>query len=606
MRTFLEHSCGLHVVRHRATNTSLNPAISQPPTTLGLMGPVRIAYFSMEIGIDPRMPTYAGGLGVLAGDTIRSAADLRLPMVAVTLLHRRGYFRQIIVPPGEQREEPIAWDVPAFLTELPPRVGLTLEGRRVLVRAWARYVRGIDEASRGTDPGLPVIFLDTDLPENDPRDREITHYLYGGDQRYRLRQEAVLGVAGVRMLRILGHQSISRFHMNEGHSALLAAELLREEMIRRGVDFIDDAAVQAVRGMCVFTTHTPIPAGHDQFPADLVREVLGTHEALERTGLFERNRTLNMTWAALNLSRYINGVAKRHGEISRGMFPQHRVDSITNGIHPGMWVSPPFAALYDRLIPGWRQDNPSLRYAFQMPTEDVWHAHALAKQAMIQMVAERTGVHLDPTVMTIGFARRMTGYKRPDLLFADLERLAAIAARAGPLQCVFAGKAHPHDGPGKAQIRAIHDAAAALAGRVPIVFVPDYDMAVAQPITSGVDLWLNTPDAPQEASGTSGMKAAVNGVPSLSNLDGWWVEGCIEGVTGWSIDTCPVDPTSFEHRRQADAAAVYDRLEQTILPMFYGDRPRYMDVMRAAIAINGSFFNTQRMLQEYVLKAYYL
>jgi glycogen phosphorylase len=561
---------------------------------------VRVAYFSMEIGVDPRLPTYAGGLGVLAGDTVHSAADLRLPMVAVTLVHRRGYFEQRVGADGTQMESPIVWDPHELLTPLAPRVFITLEGRRVHIGAWVREVQGIGGHR------VPVIFLDTDLPENDPADREITHFLYGGDQRYRLRQEAVLGIGGVRLLRALGHHQIARFHMNEGHAALLAAELLREQMDQRQVDFIDDAAVQAVRSMCVFTTHTPVAAGHDQFPADMVHQVLGQHLAFERTGLFERHGTLNMTWAALNLSRYINGVAKRHGEVSRGMFPLHRVDSITNGVHLGRWVAPSIAELFDRYIPGWRQDNPSLRYAFLIPQSDIWHAHALARQALIELVAQRTGVHLDPTVATLGFARRMTGYKRPDLIFADMQRLVSVAERAGPFQCVFAGKAHPQDGHGKEQIRAIHQAAAALWPRVPIVFVPGYDIDVARVIASGVDVWLNTPDAPQEASGTSGMKAAANGVPSLSVLDGWWVEGCIEGVTGWAIDSRPANPEDAGQRRASDAAVVYDKLEQVILPMYYQQRERFIQVMTGAIAINGSFFNTQRMVQEYVLKAYYL
>lgn len=563
-------------------------------------GGARIAYFTMEIGISTEIPTYSGGLGVLAGDTVQSAADLKLPMVVVTLLHRRGYFRQEIGEGGAQIELPVEWSPEQMLRELPPRTGLTIEGRHVLVRAFMHEMRGI------TGHIVPVLFLDTDLPENDPQDREITQWLYGGDERYRLKQEAVLGVGGVRMLRMLGLPTIARYHLNEGHAALLAAELLREEMNQRGVEFVDDAAVQAVRSMCVFTTHTPVPAGHDQFPREMVYSVLGRHPALERSGLFERQGTLNMTWAALNLSRFINGVAKRHGEVSREMYPHHTVDSITNGVHLGRWVSPPFAELFDRYIPGWRLDNPSLRYALLIPPGDIWHAHMAAKLSMIEMVGQRTGNWLDPAAIVVGFARRMTGYKRADLLFSDLSRLARIADVAGPLQCVFSGKAHPRDGMGKEHIRAIHRAAEALRGRINIVFVPGYDIDVARSIVSGVDVWLNTPEAPQEASGTSGMKAAANGVPSLSVLDGWWIEGCIEGVTGWAIDSFPEDPSDAGHRREADAAVVYDKLENVILPMYYGNRERFIDVMRAAIAVNGSFFNTQRMLGEYVLKAYYL
>jgi glycogen phosphorylase len=313
-----------------------------------------------------------------------------------------------------------------------------------------------------------------------------------------------------------------------------------------------------------------------------------------------------MTWAALNLSRYINGVAKKHGEVSRGMFPTHTVDSITNGVHLGRWVAPPFVELFDRSIPGWRLDNPSFRYAFNIPGQEIWRAHTLAKADLLELVRARTGASLDPDVFTLGFARRMTGYKRPDLLFADLERLREISRRVGRIQCIFAGKAHPHDGHGKALIRAIFSAAGILGDDLPVVFIPDYDIDVARVLVAGVDLWLNTPEAPQEASGTSGMKAAANGVPSLSVLDGWWIEGCIEGVTGWAVDARPSDPTSAESRLLADADVVYRKLQEIILPMFYHDRERYIAIMRGAIAINGSFFNTQRMVQEYVLKAYYL
>jgi glycogen phosphorylase len=544
-----------------------------------------IAYFSMEIGLDSRMPTYSGGLGVLAGDTIRAAADLRVPMLAVTLLHRKGYFTQRLKN-GWQSEEPAGWKVEDFLRELAPRVPVNLEGREVRLRAWEYDVKGSDGFI------VPVYFLDADLPENSPWDRKLTDYLYGGDAHYRLCQELVLGVGGVRLLRALGHQTVKRFHMNEGHASLLTLELLDEQARAAGRSSISAEDLDAVRALCVFTTHTPVAAGHDQFPMDLVQRVLGRREVYDMKDVFCCEGRLNLTYLALNLSRYVNGVAKRHGEVSRLMFARYPIDSITNGIHAATWVSGAMRALLDRHVPDWRQDNFSLRNALSIPKPEIWDAHLAAKKELLRRVREQARVELDPEAFTIGFGRRATAYKRADLLLSDPERLKGIAARAGALQVLYAGKAHPQDQGGKEIIRRIVQAAGSLDGRVRVVYLEDYDMELARLMTSGVDLWLNTPQPPLEASGTSGMKAAVNGVPSLSVRDGWWLEGHIEGVTGWDI----ADGDS--------ARSLYDKLEGVILPLFYKDRDRYLDVMRHAMALNGSFFSTQRMLQQYVVRAY--
>jgi starch phosphorylase len=559
-----------------------------------------VAYFSMEMGIEPDMPTYSGGLGMLAGDTIRSAADLRVPLVAVTMSSRRGYFYQSLDAAGQQSESPVAWPIEDFATPLPERVTVTLEGRPVVVRAWRHDVRG-----GGRPAGnVHVLLLDTDLPENDAAAREITHFLYGGDQRYRLLQEAVLGIGGLRLLRALGFGRIAKYHMNEGHAALLAAELLREELARRGWSVVSEEAVMAVRRRCVFTTHTPVPAGHDAFPRELVHQVLGVHEHLERSGLFTHADQLNMTYAALNLSEYVNGVAKRHGEVSRRMFVDRAIDSITNGVHPATWTSRPFQELYDRHIPDWRIDTPELRSALAIPSQEVRDSHVLAKRTLINAVNRASNAGFEPHVPTLGFARRMTAYKRPDLLFSDLDRLRAIAQRAGPMQVVFAGKAHPRDTRGKELIHEIHSAIGSLRADsgVRAVYLPNYEMEVGRLMTSGVDVWLNTPEPPLEASGTSGMKAAMNGVPSLSVLDGWWVEGCIEGITGWAIGA-PLSAESGD-RRAADADSLYDKLERVVLPLVRDERA-FAEVMKHVIAINASFFNTQRMMQQYVLKAYF-
>jgi len=558
-----------------------------------------VAYFSMEIGLDPAMPTYSGGLGVLAGDTLRSAADLRVPMVAVTLVHRLGYFRQGIDAHGWQREEPEPWIIEDFFKEMKPRASMAIEGRFVHVRAWKYEVLGFSGFA------VPVFFLDTDLPENDPWDRALTHFLYGGDERYRLCQEAILGIGGVRMLRALGYRKIERFHMNEGHSSLLTWELLHEEARKAGRQSVVREDVEAVRDKCVFTTHTPVPAGHDQFPLDLANRVLeypATPPEIEAVSSYLG--LLNMTCLALNMSRYINGVAKKHGEVSSLMFAGYSIDTITNGVHAATWTSPPFQDLYDRHIPGWKADNFSLRAALALPREDVWRAHQQAKKSLLEEVKLQAGMDMEPDVMTIGFARRATAYKRGDLLFQDMERLRNISAEAGSFQVILGGKAHPQDRAGKEMIQRIFRAKEGLKENIKIAFLENYGLELGKKMTAGADLWLNTPLAPLEASGTSGMKAALNGVPSLSVLDGWWVEGHIEGVTGWSIGE-PGLGTEEAADRSRDAWSLYDKLERIVLPLFYRDRDRYVDVMRSCIAVNGSFFNTQRMVQEYVLKAYF-
>jgi len=556
------------------------------------MNQEKIAYFSMEIGVISDMPTYSGGLGVLAGDMIRAAADLRVPMVAVTLLHRKGYFYQRLDRNGRQTEEPVDWAVNDFLTELPQRASVTIEGRTVVVRPWKYEVVGRGGFS------VPVYFLDVDLSDNSPSDRTLTHFLYGGDQRYRLMQETVLGMGGVRMLRALGHEKIERYHMNEGHSSLLGLELLDEEAQRAG-RAPDKTDVQTVREKCVFTTHTPVAAGHDQFPMTLVNQVLGRSEVEEMKDVFCCDERLNMTFMALNLSHYINGVAKKHGEISRLMFAGYNIDAITNGVHAATWTADAFSDLYDRYIAGWRQDNCSLRYALSIPKREVWQAHVNAKKQLCHYVNQETNTGIDADVFTIGFARRAATYKRADLLFRDIARLQSIASERGGLQIIYAGKAHPQDEAGKEQIQRVFHARELLRDKIKIAYLTNYSMSIGKLMTAGVDIWLNTPEPPMEASGTSGMKAAVNGVPSLSVLDGWWIEGCIEGVTGWSIGA----PDGQTDRTQ-DAASLYEKLEQVVMPLYYDGRDAWLDIMRHAIALNGSFFNTHRMLQQYVVKAY--
>jgi len=554
----------------------------------------RIAYFSMEIALEPDIPTYSGGLGVLAGDTLRSAADLGTPVVAVTLCYRKGYFRQILDSTGNQFEQPQQWDPEHQLSEAGPRVSVEVEGRLVSVRAWKYIITGI------SGDAVPVFLLDTDLPENSEFDRSLTDSLYGGDQRYRLAQEIVLGLGGFLLLQKVYSGQIETYHMNEGHSALLSLGLLERRLEQSFAGRLKELDIHGVRNMCIFTTHTPVPAGHDQFPRSLVSQILGR----EQLGLLDEAEAwagdaLNMTYLALRFSGYVNGVAMRHGEVSRGMFPAYEISAITNGVHAITWTSPAFAEVFDSFIPGWRTDNNYLRYAISIPLPSIREAHAEAKTELFAEIGRAFGVQLDPKILTLGFARRASTYKRADLLFQDPERLRKIAREVGPLQLVYGGKAHPHDEGGKNLIRRVIGGASSLSDLIRTVYVENYDMRWGRLITSGVDLWLNTPMRPQEASGTSGMKAALNGVPSFSVVDGWWAEGHIEGVTGWSIGSSELaeDPS-------AEVAALYDKLERDIVPMFYGRPNRYLEIMRFAIALNGSFFNTQRMLLQYISNAY--
>jgi glycogen phosphorylase len=514
-------------------------------------------------------------------------------MIGVTLFHRKGYFFQRLDADGRQREEPVAWPVAQVLEPTEGACVVEVEGRPVTVQAWRYLLKG------AADSSVPVIFLDTDVPGNDAYDRALTDRLYGGDDRYRLCQEAILGIGGARMLKALGYRGIVRFHMNEGHSSLLALELFDEELERTPSDPI--GAIERTKGRCVFTTHTPVPAGHDQFPIELAHRVLGATQLNALQTLKCCEGELNTTRVALTLSHYVNGVSKRHSEVSHSMFPNYPVGSITNGVHSATWTAPSFAAIYDRYIPGWERDSFALRYAIKIPLDAVRAAHQVAKQRLVADMNERGNTGFHESVFTLGFARRATAYKRPDLLFHDVERLRRLAREHGGLQLVFAGKAHPRDDAGKNLIHSIVQVGRELGPDVRVAYLANYDLALAKALTAGVDVWLNTPRAPQEASGTSGMKAAHNGVPSLSVLDGWWLEGYVAGITGWAIGPSPGAITRSD---ADDARDLYATLEQLVLPL-YGDQAHgWPSLMRSTIAFNASFFNTQRMLQQYAVMAY--
>ncbi|WP_263351015.1 alpha-glucan family phosphorylase [Acidicapsa acidisoli] len=551
-----------------------------------------VAYFSMEVAINPGMPTYSGGLGVLAGDTLRSAADLGTPLVAFTLLHRKGYFRQHLDQEGKQTEDIQPWVVADFCTEEAPRIAVTVEDRTVTVRAW-RY----DMVGRAGHT-IPIYLLDTDLPENSAWDRSLTDHLYGGDSNYRLQQEIILGMGGVRMLNALGHR-VNVYHMNEGHAALLTLALLEAQLGGGPLNKVTDLDVKAVRQKCVFTTHTPVPAGHDRFSREQAARILGGERTarLESLGCCHENM-LNMTYVALCFSRYVNGVALQHGNVSREMFPAYQIDAITNGVHAPTWVSEPFQDLLDKNILNWRRDNLYLRNAIQIPLPEIIAAHTQAKETLLTEVASRTGLVLNPKVLTLGFARRAATYKRADLLFTDPDRLLEIAQSAGGLQILYSGKAHPMDEPGKALIHSVIEKAHKYSGSdLRVVYLENYDWELGALLTAGVDVWVNTPKRPYEASGTSGMKAALNGVPSLSILDGWWIEGCLEGYTGWAIEDGDDDA--------AEATSLYEKLEKSVVPLYREAPEAWGNMMRTTVAYNGSFFNTNRMVKQYISNAYY-
>ncbi len=546
----------------------------------------------MEIAIQPQMPTYSGGLGVLAGDTLRSAADLGVSMAAFTLLHRKGYFQQHLDPAGKQTEEVQPWNPADFCTEEPARVTVSIEGRVVTLRTWRYDLKG------SFGHVVPIYLLDTDLEGNSGWDRGLTDHLYGGDTNYRLQQEIVLGMGGVRMAHALGLH-VNVYHMNEGHAALLTLALLESQLGGGPEGAAAETDIAAVRRKCVFTTHTPVQAGHDRFSTEQAIRILGADRTarLEKLECF-RDGLLNMTLLALRFSRYANGVAMQHGKVSRAMFPEFAIGSITNGVHAPTWISDPVQRMLDEHIPAWRRDNLYLRNAIDLPEAEMLAAHAHAKEELLAEVGSRTGLVLNPKVLTLGFARRAATYKRATLMFTDPERLKEIAAKAGGLQILYAGKAHPQDEPGKALIQQVVAEAAKLSNNdLRIVYLENYAWQLGAQLTAGVDVWVNTPRRPYEASGTSGMKAAMNGVPSLSILDGWWIEGCIEGVTGWEIEDGAND--------QEEAQSLYAKLETAVVPLYRDAPEKWARLMRTTLAFNGSYFNTYRMVKQYVRNAYY-
>lgn len=599
-----------------------------------------MAYFSFEFGIHNSLPVYAGGLGILAGDHCKEASDLGLPLVGVGFMYPQGYFHQHISPDGWQEsiyEQLDYRQVPVQGTRTPHGdaclIDVPLNGRDIRVAVWQVQVGRV-----------PLYLMDTNVEGNEPWERELSARLYGGDQELRIQQEMVLGIGGVRVLRALGIEP-AVWHINEGHGAFVMLERIRE-FVQQGLSFSD--AAEVVQATTIFTTHTPVPAGHDAFPFELVEAHFSHYwgslglerDEFLRLGAHEEpwGSAFNMTVLALRLAGFRNGVSQPHREITRQMWHslwpgvdenQAPITSVTNGVHLPTWIAPEMDHLYDKYLgPHWveRQDDPALwQLVLEIPDHELWAVHQQLKRKLMSFIRERArwqwirgevrpeqvlaaGTLLDPEALTVGFARRFATYKRADLIFHDLPRLKRILQDPWrPVQIIFAGKAHPADEPGQRLIQQVYALAKdhGLGGR--ITFVEDYDMHVARYFVQGVDVWLNTPRRPREASGTSGQKAALNGIPHLSVLDGWWHEG-YNGANGWAIgeDHDYDDPNTQD---QAEAETLYRLLEEEVVPLYYDrdrdDVPRgWMQVVKEAICSCAPTFSARRMVKEYTKQMY--
>ncbi|TSD00371.1 MAG: starch phosphorylase [Candidatus Peregrinibacteria bacterium Greene1014_49] len=532
------------------------------------------------------MPTFAGGLGMLAADIMRSAADTGVVAACVTICWQHGYMRQTIHSNGTQRYDPVSWNPPQILRKASEQVTVQCEGRTVHVGAWIYDLQG-------SSVTIPIIFLDTDLSENAAEDRQITSHLYGGDGAMRLKQEIVLGIGGVKMLRTMGYSDIRTFHMNEGHAAFLTLELLRERNWNN-----DD-----VKRSCAFTTHTPVAAGHDVFDYDLAFRIAGDQLPWHIRSIAGKDR-LSMTELAIRMSRYTCGVSKVHGEVSRRMFPWATVDTITNGVHHVHWTAPEFQNLYDSYIHGWRQSPQLLaEKCRELPDDQLWKMHQLAKDRLIAHANQFTDVPLDPHRLTIASARRVVSYKRPELLYTNLERLREVCQ--GKVQIIHAGNAHAQDPFGQGVIQRMIERSKKLRDSVRIVYVPNYNPDLASLLTGGADVWLNTPMRLHEASGTSGMKACVNGVLNFSTLDGWWIEAfAMDPEAGWRIGPLASALPDAEETTHVDAEDLYTQLQYEVIPEFeYENHVRWIRRMKRSIGLIG-YFNTHRCVGEYREKAW--
>ena len=532
-----------------------------------------IAYLSAEVGLYSELHTYSGGLGVLAGDHLKSAADEGLDIAAVTLLYREGYGRQHLDNQGNQTETYPDLDPAKYLEDTGLELSIPLDGSRIKSKIWKTVLHG----HNGHE--VPVYFLDTRHTSNDEEHISLSDRLYAGGDEMRVRQEYLLGVGGIRALKILGHWPLKGLHLNEGHCSMAALEMLRQGWSR-----------EELSSRTLFTTHTPVAAGHDRFEWNLVESVVGDLAGPDEKKVANDGDQCSMSHLGIGLAGNVNAVSILNAEVASKMFPEAEISPITNGVHHPTWISPTMARLYDEELRGWRSDGGVLLKAGTLSETGLERARSESRAVLRELVKSMTGVNLDGNRLTIGFARRFATYKRASLVFRNIPRLNMIGS--GNIQFVFSGKAHPRDEGGKALIREIFDASGKL-DDIPVAFLEDYSMATGLAMTSGVDIWLNTPVRPMEASGTSGMKAVMNGVPNLSILDGWWPEACRHGINGWGIGN---KEDSRDDDR--DANALYDLLEDEVLPAWKSSRDRWLSIMRSAI-IAGSGFTGQRMIREY-------
>ncbi len=552
------------------------------------MSKENVAYFSMEVGLKREIPTYSGGLGILAGDSLKAAADLGIPMVGITLMYHKGNYKQKLESDGWQHETDVEWNPQHYMKRGDKGIEIQIYNQPVKLNVWQYDVKGVN----GT---VPVYFLDSNNNSNPEHIKAATNHVYGGDVSNRIYQEAILGIGGVRLLDKLG-VSVSKYHMNEGHSAFLTFELMKK-----------GNSLEEIIEKCVFTTHTPVQAGIERFDYSLVEGILQNflpQNARELAGY----DNLNMTMLALNCSNYTNAVSKKHGETASRMF-NRKIDYITNGVHSATWAGKYFQELFDDYCKGWRENAELLKKAKNIPLEEIADAHMVEKRRLIDFVNLSTGMDMNPELLTIGFARRVAKYKRTDLIFHDINQLLRIGN--GRLQLIFAGKTHPRDEPAKYLLKDVFSAMKSLGDKIKCAYLEDYNMDLGKLLTSGCDVWLNTPLSPLEASGTSGMKAAHNGVPQISTLDGWWHEGWQEDITGWHIGKeynnshdSGTDSEEAQRIRIMDAKCLYEKLENLIIPAYYSKGKKFKEIMKNTISMNASYFNTHRMMKEYAEKAY--
>ena len=543
-----------------------------------------VANYVMEMGIKNEIPTYSGGLGVLAGDAAFSFADLGLPAVFVTLLYKKGYASQQLDKSAGQIDLDASWDYKRLLTPLGTYVDLELAGKVQKVGAWQFLVSGRRD--------VPVLFLDTDVEGNDPAIREISDRLYGGDHWHRLMQEMVLGIGGYRMLRALG-RAVDIHHLNESHAALLVVELMREYR-----------EISEVKMRCVFTAHTPVPAGYDAFSLTMMKEAFKHYDWVDWEAEATSEGKIDLSRLAVKYSSVTNAVSLKHSYVSRRVLNHGKVEHVTNGVYYRRWIHDELKKLYDKHIPGWEEAPTLMTRAMELPTDALRNAHLQAKSEVIDMLYRATGKQFSKEHLTVGLAKRVTAYKRNDLILTDLDKLDAIAEKRGPIQVILAGKAHPRDDAGKAMLRNILDKieeAGTKTDKVRIAYLENYDMSTAKALVAGCDVWLNNPRRPLEACGTSGMKAAMNAVLNFSVYDGWWLEGGVEGVNGWGIGRrAPWGDLTEDG--DSDLQDLYNKLSESILPTYYNEKDKWWTMGKNSIATVGPIFNSYRMINEYEAK----